>query len=210
MVIQVQNLAKRFRQNWVFRHLHFEMEANNVYGVSGPNGSGKTTLMQILAGIIPASQGKVIYANDGLAIPEESWFKKITYAAPYAELFEYMNVEELLDQHLTIRQLYASMSSSDFIELCFLKGHEHKLLRMYSSGMKQRLKLALAILTQSEVLFLDEPLTNLDAHTKAWYRDLLVHYMHNRIVLIASNDPEDFMLVNHRIEIEAFAATSKR
>ncbi len=210
MVIRVENLSKRFRQNWVFRKLAFQMESNNIYGISGPNGSGKSTLLQILAGIIPASQGKVMYLKNENILPEDTWYSEISYAAPYAELFDYMNLEELLHQHLALRCFYSGLAANEFIDLCFLNGHENKLIRMYSSGMKQRLKLAFAILTESQVLFLDEPLTNLDAQTKTWYRKLLEKYRAERIVLIASNDPEDFILVDHRIEIESYAQPSKR
>lgn len=172
-----------------------------VYGISGPNGSGKTTLLHILAGLVPPSRGKVGYEKDGEKIAEEDWYRYLSFAAPYAEVYDYMNLRELFAYHVSFRLLYGGMDFREFSGICYLQGHEDKQIRAYSSGMKQRLKLALGILTQSELLFLDEPQTNLDERAREWYFQLLEEYKKDRCVIIASNEPSDFRQAGAQIKL---------
>lgn len=155
----------------------------------------------MLAGIIPTSKGKVEYHHNGIKIEEDNWFQQLSYAAPYADVYEYMNLEELFRHHTVFKKLIKPFALKEFTEMVYLKGHEHKLIKMYSSGMKQRLKLGLSILSNSRILFLDEPQSNLDDRAKGWYRNLIKEYTNDRIIFIASNDSEDFDLAHERIEL---------
>ncbi|MBK8955352.1 MAG: ABC transporter ATP-binding protein [Saprospiraceae bacterium] len=192
MHIRIDQLYKRFQQQWVLRNIQYDFESSKIYGIAGPNGSGKSTLLQILAGLIPPSRGKVMYVNGNQILPEDLWFRELSYAAPYAEVYDYFTVGELLKHHKKFRKLNIDMNEEEFVDLCYLKGHEKKWIKSYSSGMKQRLRLALAILSRSRVLLLDEPLTNLDAKAIEWYRNLLAQHGLARTVIIASNEREDF------------------
>lgn len=192
MKILVEKLSKRFQQQWIFKNLHFEFDAPGIYGIAGPNGSGKSTLMQILAGLIPPTNGNIQYVLDGQTIGEDRLYQCISYAAPYAELYEYFTIRELLNHHTRFKPFYPQWNAEGFIERCYFQGHENKWIKTLSSGMKQRLRLGLSILSQSEILFLDEPLTNLDATAIQWYHQLLDECKEQRLIIIASNDAKDF------------------
>jgi ABC-type multidrug transport system ATPase subunit len=202
MDIIAENIYKRFHETWIIRDFNFKFSSNKVYGIAGLNGSGKTTLLHILAGLTPPSKGKIKYFENEKPLADESWYQSICYAAPYADLYEYMNLEELIKHHLVFKKFSKNSSFDEFVQIVFLNGHEHKLIKMYSSGMKQRLKLGMSILSESKVLFLDEPQSNLDEHSKNWYRNLLMEYKKDRIVIIASNEAEDFRMVDERIELK--------
>lgn len=202
MQIIAENIYKRFHQSWIIRDFSFRFSSNKIYGIAGLNGSGKTTLLQILAGLIPPSKGKLTYFENEIPIADESWYQWICYAAPYGDLYEYMSLEELIRHHLVFKKFKKEIAYKEFVDLVFLNGHEHKLIKMYSSGMKQRLKLGMSILSESKVLFLDEPQSNLDEHSKEWYKNLLKGNAKDRIVIIASNESEDFMMVDEKIVIQ--------
>lgn len=201
MRIRAENLSKRFKVDWIIKNFDYSFESGMVYGLSGPNGSGKTTLLHILAGLVPPSRGRVVYETEDALIADEQWYRHLSYAAPYAEVYEYMNLRELFVHHTGFRPLYGGMAFGEFVATCYLQGHEDKQIRAYSSGMKQRLKLALGILTHSELLFLDEPQTNLDERAREWYFELLAQYRNDRCVIIASNEPSDFSQAGAEIKL---------
>ncbi len=202
MNIFAESIYKRFHQTWIIRDFNHTFSSNKIYGIAGLNGSGKTTLLQILAGLIPPSKGKIKYIENEKPVAEESWYESVCYAAPYADLYEYMNLEELIIHHLAFKKFANKISFKEFVDVVFLNGHEHKLIKMYSSGMKQRLKLGLSILSESKILFLDEPQSNLDEYSKNWYQNLLKDNAKEKIVIIASNEAEDFKMVDERIELK--------
>lgn len=201
MRIRAENLSKRFKVDWIIKNFDYSFETGKVYGISGPNGSGKTTLLHILAGLVPPSRGRVVYESAGEKVPDDHWYRHLSFAAPYAEVYDYMNLRELFSFHTDFRPLYGRLDLKGFIGSCYLQGHEDKQIKAYSSGMKQRLKLALGILTESEVLFLDEPQTNLDDQARQWYFNLLDQYKKDRCVIIASNEASDFRQAGAEIKL---------
>jgi ABC-type multidrug transport system ATPase subunit len=205
MEIIATSIYKRFHQTWIIKDFSYTFTSNKIYGIAGINGSGKTTLLQMLAGLIPPSKGKIKYVADEKQLADDSWYQRLCYAAPYADLYEYMNLEELFTHHIAFKNFEKEISFSEFVDIVFLKGHEHKLIKMYSSGMKQRLKLALSILTKSQILFLDEPQSNLDEYSKSWYQNLLKENTKDRIVIIASNEAEDFKMVGEKVELRTLS-----
>ncbi|MBK9107726.1 MAG: ATP-binding cassette domain-containing protein [Saprospiraceae bacterium] len=124
MQIHVENLWKRFQSNWIFKNIQFEFSVPIIYGIAGPNGSGKSTLLQILAGLIPPSKGKVIYNINGSNLPEDEWYKYISYGAPYAEVYDYLTIAELLNHHQNFRSFYKEVNTENFIKLSYVRGHE--------------------------------------------------------------------------------------
>ena len=166
MKIELKNVGKRFREDWVFRNLNFSFSINDNYVVLGRNGSGKSTLLQIISGMTLPSEGEVVYSISGEKLDPVQIYKDTTYAAPYVELFEQLTLNEMLDVHLGFKTFYNDMSKDEFIERLYLEEHKNKQLEVFSSGMKQRVKLGLAIMSQSKLLLMDEPLTNLDEKGK--------------------------------------------
>ncbi len=189
--IQLQNAGKRFRLDWIFRGLDYTFENGQRYAVLGPNGSGKSTLLKVLSGHLSPSKGSVSFAKNGQPIPAETLYQQVSYAAPYIELIEEFTLEEALHFHAKLKPLIPDMTPNRLGEILALSRARNKEIRFFSSGMKQRLKLALAICSATPILLLDEPATNLDEQGVGWYKNLLQEYAADRLVIIASNDPHD-------------------
>jgi ABC-type multidrug transport system ATPase subunit len=112
-----------------------------------------------------------------------------------------LNLKENIDLYLKFKSLQNGLDTAGLIDLMKLKHAAHKELRFYSSGMQQRVKLALAICSESSILLLDEPTTNLDKEGMSWYTSTLKKYSQNRLIVIASNEERDFELCNRSLSI---------
>jgi ABC-type multidrug transport system ATPase subunit len=192
MTITVSNLGKRFNHDWIFRGLNATFKAGTVYGITGPNGSGKSTLMQVLWGQVPPSAGVVHYQTEAGAIPVEDAFRHVAIAAPYMELLEDFTLQEQLDFHFKFKAASLGASTDALLEKLALTTARHKPIKQFSSGMKQRVKLGLALFSSSTAIFLDEPTTNLDETATAWYHTHLTNVAADKVVFIATNQPTDY------------------
>ncbi len=201
MIIQLADAGKRFRFEWIFRRLDFTLHSGQRYALLGPNGSGKSTLMKVLSGHLSLSKGRVSFDENNKTLDPDVVYRRVAYAAPYIELIEEFTLEEALSFHIRLKPLLPGLSPDFLHELLELPRARHKELRFFSSGMKQRVKLALAILTDAPVLLLDEPTTNLDLNAVAWFKRLVEQYAGNRLLVIASNDPGDLELCQEQINI---------
>jgi len=188
--IQLNNVGKKFRNNWVFRNLDFTFSNAGTYAILGQNGSGKSTLLQILSGITLPSEGEVKYSISGEEVSAANVYQEIVYAAPYVQLFEQLTLKEMIGVHLRFKEFYNGMNANDIIERMYLTAHSDRQIEIFSSGMKQRLKLALAIMSKSSFLFLDEPITNLDQKGKDWYKSLIEEFQFERTIVVCSNRQE--------------------
>ncbi|WPP53681.1 ABC transporter ATP-binding protein [Catalinimonas niigatensis] len=204
MQIKVNNLGKKFQKEWVFRNVNLTLVQGEPYVLIGPNGSGKSTLMLILSGLLPPSQGEVSYHKEGKEIPEDQFYLYQSIVAPYEEVVEEFTLEELLDFHFSFKKADENKSIGDIMESLYLTQARHKYIRQFSSGMKQRLKLGLAFYAQSDILFLDEPCSNLDAKGIEWYQQEVRKVQHDRIVVVCSNQPYEYEFVKHQINIEQY------
>lgn len=203
--IILENTAKRYAKEWIFRNLSYTFEKNNAYVILGSNGSGKSTFLQVVASVLTPSKGKLSYIDDGVELPDEKIYQHITLSAPYMELPEEFTLSEVIDFHLNFKKLYDGIDKNKFIEICYLEQAKDKIIRNFSSGMKQRLKLGLAILSKSDALFLDEPNSNLDKKGIEWYKELISEYKNDRIVVVCSNNIEsEFFFCNTKIQIEDY------
>ncbi|NVK49400.1 MAG: ATP-binding cassette domain-containing protein [Cyclobacteriaceae bacterium] len=204
MKIQVVEAAKRFQYEWIFKDLSIDLEPGNSLAITGSNGSGKSTLLKCLTGSIPLSSGKIEYWKDGKSIDESDWFRHLSIAAPYLELPEEFTLSELLDFHFKFKRPIEGISLEEILELVYLKEHHGKFVSQFSSGMKQRLKLALALLSETEVIFLDEPTSNLDKRGIAWYQSLVDKYQMNRILIVCSNESREFDFCQQKLVLEDY------
>ena len=191
MTIRLDNTGKRFRLDWIFRGLNYAFKQGERYAVLGPNGSGKSTLLKVLSGHLSPSKGTVLYENQGKNIEPDAVYHYVSYAAPYIELIEEFTLEEALRFHAGLKPLVPGFTPAQLYELLALPRTRAKEIRFFSSGMKQRVKLALAVCSDTPVLLLDEPATNLDMQGVEWYKKLVSEYAADRLVVIASNDPHD-------------------
>jgi ABC-type multidrug transport system ATPase subunit len=204
MKIVASQLGKRYNRDWIFKDLSYEFRAGATYAIVGPNGSGKSTLLQVLWGQLPPSRGEARYETDQQAVPVADVFKHVSIATPYLELVEEFTLDELVAFHFRFKQPRSGFSVTDVIEAMELTHARKKYLSQFSSGMKQRVKLGLAMLSQTPLLFLDEPGTNLDQAAFAWYSNLLNHARKDRLILIASNQPDEYPADAIRLNIMDF------
>ena len=210
MTISLINTGKRFNRDWIFRHLNFQFSAGMAYAITGPNGSGKSTLLQVIAGAISPSEGKIEYypqsnqQHNGSPVDADNIYLRLSFAAPYLELIEEMTLLEFLHFHQQFKPLLASPAIPDIIRLIGLENATHKQIRYFSSGMKQRVKLAQSVFSDTPVLLLDEPCTNLDAEGVALYQQLITTYCKHRLIIVSSNDPMEYAFCTEQLHISNY------
>jgi len=192
MEVSFHKVGKRYRYEWIFREVNFTFEEAKKYAILGPNGSGKSTLLKILSGHLTPSKGEVNFFAKKNKIPVDEIYLHTSYAAPYIELIEEFTLLEALNFHKKFKPFLNQLENSHLIDILGFQKSKNKLIRYFSSGMKQRLKLVLAICSDTPILLLDEPTTNLDTQGMNWYRDLMQTYGDNRLVVIASNVELDY------------------
>jgi len=192
ITISIDNLGKRFNREWIFRKLSFTFSPGNRYAITGPNGSGKSTLMQILWGQSLPSAGTISYSEAGQNIPAEEIFRRISVATPYMDLIEEFTLEEHIDFHCRLKPLRAGITRDELIERMYLTGSRKKQIGVFSSGMRQRLKIGLALFSDVDFIFLDEPGTNLDKQAFLWYVSQVAEIPSQTSVVIASNNPDEY------------------
>jgi ABC-type multidrug transport system ATPase subunit len=169
----------------------FEFEQNNAYAILGSNGSGKSTLLQIISGHLHPSAGTITYSHNNIEVPVEDFFRHVTYSGPYLELIEEFTLEEMLTFHSRFRKFRHQLDVNAVMEITGLIRNRNKPIKYFSSGMKQRVRLAIALLTESEVVLLDEPAANLDRKAVEWYRNLVFENRSDRIIIVCSNSQAD-------------------
>jgi ABC-type multidrug transport system ATPase subunit len=202
MTITLDAVGKRFQQQWVLRQLTFSLRAPARVAISGPNGAGKTTLLRILSGQLTPSEGSVRFVRDGKPVEIENVYRHLSWAAPYMELIEELSLAEHIRFHARFKEM--TVRAEEVIGLLGMQAHRHKRIGDLSSGMKQRVKLALALLSKSEVLLLDEPTSNLDVQGQDWYQALLREHAGTRLVIIASNEARDLEGCEETVALGAF------
>jgi len=191
MHIKLTKISRKFNYEWIFRDVDFDFEQGNAYAILGSNGSGKSTLLQIISGHLHPSAGTVSYSQNNKQIPVEDFFRHVTFSGPYLELIEEFTLEEMITFHSHFRKFRNNMDVLAVMEATGLIRNRNKPIKYFSSGMKQRVRLALALLTESEVVLLDEPAANLDRKAIVWYRKLVAENSKDRILIVCSNSQSD-------------------
>ncbi|MBK6621787.1 MAG: ABC transporter ATP-binding protein [Saprospirales bacterium] len=204
MTIRLENAGKRYRMEWVFRRIDFTFKPGGRYAILGPNGSGKSTLLKVLSGFLSPSRGKVLHLLGDRPAPREEIYRSIGMAAPYIELIEEFTLLEAIRFHRRFKPFLHGWTEQEVVELLPFASQRNKEIRNFSSGMKQRLKLALAFCSDTPVLLLDEPGTNLDAQGQEWYLDLAERLAGDRLLVVASNVEADFGFCKERLDITRF------
>lgn len=205
MTISLSNAGKRFNRDWIFRRVTHTFNSGSRTAITGSNGSGKSTLLQVIAGAMQLNEGQLALVNNaGQSILTDSVFRHISICAPYLELVEEMSLIEFLTFHSTFKPFINSLTANDIPAMVQLQGAENKAIRNYSSGMKQRVKLAQAILTDVPVILLDEPCTNLDQAGIELYKNLIATYAHDRTIIVSSNDPVEYSYCESSISMASY------
>jgi ABC-type multidrug transport system ATPase subunit len=204
MKISLTDAGKRFNRDWIFRHLTYEFSAGQSYAIIGPNGSGKSTLLQVLSGSMEVNEGNAQWSMLNAQCPTEQVYNHISICAPYLEVVEEMTLIEFLNFHAGFKPFLSSITSEKIISILGLENAVNKQIRNYSSGMRQRVKLAQSIFSDVPVVLLDEPCTNLDAAGIQLYHDLINEYCKNRMVVVSSNDEVEYRFCNERLNINDY------
>ena len=204
LTISLENAGLRFNQDWIFGGINYEFAQNQNYAIVGGNGSGKSTLLQLLAASTPPSAGKVSHVYQNKAMATNQVFRYIALAAHYIEPIESLTLTEFLNFHFSLKPLLPSHSTKGIIASLNLEKSAHKPIYLFSSGMKQRVKLATALFAHTPVLLLDEPCTNLDQNGIDWYQETLKALSQDRLLIIASNQPYEYSLCPNILNIEGY------
>jgi ABC-type multidrug transport system ATPase subunit len=202
MRVEARQLAKRYRRSWVIRGLDLDLQAGQRWALTGANGSGKSTLLRMLAGALRPTSGTLNWWKGEKPIATEQLYADVSLAAPYLALIEPFTLREQLAFHARLKPWRSGWDDTQIITATGLERHADKALRDFSSGMLQRVRLALALFSESDLLLLDEPTSNLDAAGKQWFQDHLEQTAAGRLVIIASNLPEETASCTMQIHLE--------
>lgn len=214
MTISLSDAGKRFNREWIFRHLTYQFETGNSYAIIGPNGSGKSTLLQVISGAAHINEGALSYLNDvgssklelrgSGQVPAEMYYKHVSICAPYLDLVEEMTLKEFFNFHHGFKPFMTGVTIESIVSVLGLERAINKQIRYYSSGMKQRVKLAQSILSDTPIVLLDEPCTNLDAAGITLYHTLINDYCKQRLVIVSSNDEVEYRFCHQKINISEY------
>lgn len=196
------NLGKRFGSRKVFAGISFELKTGDSLAIVGNNGSGKSTLVMLLLGLYHPTRGKVAYTHNGSILDEDRTRETTSLVAPYLHLYDSLTAEENLVFFSTVAgENVTGKRINELLELVGLEGRGGDLVGSYSSGMQQRLKYAAALLNEPSFLFLDEPTSNLDDNGKQVVRDVIEEYRSKAIIIIATNEKEEYNLARQQCRL---------
>lgn len=203
--IDLKKVGKRYNAEWIFKNLSATFRSGSATVILGGNGSGKSTALRTVFGYAPVSAGEITYQFDGKNIKQSEAYKYFSICAPYLELYEELTLDELAKFHFSLKPALPEILVSDFSELIDLKRANDKPVKYFSSGMKQRVRIGFAIMSDVKAIYLDEPTSNLDQKGIDWYRSTIEEFRMDRILLVASNQQEDeYFFCDEKIEIEKF------
>ncbi len=201
--IHINNLGKKFVNEWIFKNLTLTITPAAKLVILGANGSGKSTLLQSIASFLIPTKGEVVWKNDTQAIEDDTIYKYLSMASPYMELIEDFTLTETIEHQAKFKPFVNNLSATEVIKLMQLDHASEKYLKNYSSGMRQRVKLGLAILADCPVLLLDEPCSNLDTNAINWYQNMINEFAQQKTVIVCSNAvKEEYLFCTNKIEIE--------
>lgn len=192
--VEFERVGKRFSGRPVFSGVTGALNVSRVLIVAGPNGSGKSTLLNILAGLTRPSRGTVRYLDaKGSILPQSAWFSHTGVAAPDMNLYDELTGAENLAFFARLRGSDASRDAVAALadRLGLAHGELHRLVATYSSGMRQRLRLAHALLHRPAVVLLDEPGLNLDSDGHGRLAGIVAGLGATAAVAVATNDPRE-------------------
>lgn len=205
--INCDDLSKTYSGRTIFKNLSFKISSTQSLTVTGSNGSGKSTLIKVIANLINSSKGNITVSSDSKEIPRDKWFLKTGLLSPYLNLYDELTGYENLD-------FFYKLKSSDknnikdridhILQRVNLYEKRNELLKNYSSGMKQKLKLAFAVLHEPEILLLDEPRSNLDKAGVDMIYEISIEQKKKGILIIATNDEDDKELCDRILSIEDY------
>jgi ABC-type multidrug transport system ATPase subunit len=189
MQVNFKDAQRSFGAQMVFDKLNHRFLESSRTAVLGGNGSGKSTLLKCLYGALSLSQGDIQYLLEGKNLSAAEAVSRISFSGPYFELIEELGAREFLETYQRFRNL--SLAPDEILRQSYLEKSASKKIKQFSSGMKQRLRLSLAIFSVSDLVILDEPTANLDPKGIDWYQETLQENLGKRSLVIGSNFSKD-------------------
>jgi len=184
--LEALGLGKQYQGQWLFHSWNVVLEIGQGLALTGPNGSGKSTLLQCLGGLIRPDSGTLTWGG------QEDPYPACSLAAPYLELPTEYTLDELVRFHFAINPITPGLDPFLHLKQSGLDPQSTRRLKHYSSGMIQKVKLTLALVTDAPLLLLDEPHSHLDRQAQTWFQELLARVMPHRVCVMASNDPQEY------------------
>lgn len=203
LAIKVESLKKNFGERHVITSLNLEIRQGESIAITGPNGSGKTTLLKLLLSLLRPSSGKVTYFDNDRVLSQDELRHRISFVSPYLSLYDQLSAEENLQFFTAVRG--GNITGKDIDSLLSRVGLESRgmdLVSDYSTGMKQRLKYAVALSNKPDFLLIDEPSSGLDDSGKAMMTALIEEYRSASIIIIATNEKEEYSLAHRQCRLD--------
>ena len=199
------NIEKRYNGKLIFKDLNINLSNRTSLVITGRNGSGKSTLLKVISGLIRNDKGSVVINVNEKELPREKHYKKLGMLAPYINLYDEFTAYENLEFFFKLTQKEFDCERIFFLlNTVGLFKRKNDLVRNYSSGMKQRLKLAFAVLNSPPVLLFDEPRTNLDEEGIDIVYEIAEEQLKQGILIVATNEKEDLQLCNSVLNLEDY------
>jgi ABC-type multidrug transport system ATPase subunit len=201
MTVTLNDVGKKYLSEWIFKNLSAQFKSGEKWAITGPNGSGKSTLLKVISGHLSPTSGNLAFDGD---ISEN-----VSICAPYIELIEAFTALEMINFQRIFIPFQNNLSAQSIEEILQLNLRQTKPISEFSSGMKQRFKLGLSLLSTKSIILLDEPTTNLDEISKQWYQNIINDFGKEKLIIVASNDKTDYSFCQHSIHIPDYKIASR-
>ncbi len=202
MIIDLHKVSKRYTNEWILRNVTYQFVNNNIYGLKGSNGSGKSTLVKMIAGYLSPTVGTVTYKyNKDTNVSKDDIYKSVSLWGPHVSLVSELTIKEMVNYYLKFKKLRAGLSRDEFFDMLSLSLPHTRRIDSLSSGQVQRIGLALSILSDTDILLLDEPGSYLDESSLEWLYALIDNHKAERTVIISSNEARDLQQCTQTISI---------
>lgn len=198
------DIEHAFQRRKIFSGISLSVSNSQSLGITGRNGSGKSTLLRILSNLLSPSRGTLQLSVDNTSVQRENYYRHIGFVSPYLALYEEFTAMEHARINAQLRAIpFDEQLTVETLALLRLDHRRHDDIKTYSSGMKQRMKYALALLHAPVILLLDEPMTNLDQEGIATVENIVtLHRKRGGGVVIATNDERDKALCDELLSVE--------
>ncbi len=205
MHVALHHIGKRYQKEWIFRAIDGQWNEDSCTSIIGGNGSGKSTLTQIISGFLSSSEGELRWSINDKPIPRDKVYEHVSLCTPVVQLWDDFTLRENIEFFLRFKSLRNDFSAADFMQIIELEKQEHRALKNFSSGMRQRVKLGMAILANTSLLILDEPCSHLDERAVQWFQQLLKLHSAGRTIFVASNkDERETFLCESSLDVAAW------
>jgi heme exporter protein A len=207
VMLQLENVRKEFSRRIIFDKISLSLTNGESLAITGINGSGKSTLVKIIAGILSPTRGVLTLSVNGKEMKREQYHDYIGFVAPYVQMYDEFSAYENLKFFARIRGLkFDQRYVDDILDRFVLFDRRNDAVRTYSSGMKQRLKYAFALLHKPDILIFDEPRANLDRHGIVTAYSIMEEHKPEGILILATNDNEDLSYAQTVVNLDDLKA----